>query len=123
SLIFNNPILRRSFLCFILNFSKYRKITVYGYKVIADFIDIPLSMEKQNFNIIFGKFIKFKRTESGWSQSELAAKLGHNYQNVSRIERGEISPTFYWCFEVLATAFETKCSELIREFEDFKSNS
>lgn len=89
--------------------------------MIADFI--PLSMKKQNFNIIFGKFIKFKRAENGWSQSELAAKLGHNYQNVSRIEREEISPTFYWCFEVLATAFEMKCSELIREFEDFKSNS
>jgi len=70
-------------------------------------------MEKQDFNIEFGKFVKFKRTEKGWSQSELAAKIGHNYQNVSRIERGEINPTIYWCFELLAPAFELTCSTLI----------
>lgn len=79
-------------------------------------------MEKQEFNIIFGKFVKYKRTNKGWSQSELAAKLRHNYQNVSRIERGEISPTFYWCFELLAFAFDMKCSELVQEFEVFKKN-
>lgn len=79
-------------------------------------------MDKEAFNIVFGKFVKYKRLGNGWSQSELAAKLGHNYQNVSRIERGEISPTFYWCFELLASAFNVPCSELIKEFEGFKAS-
>lgn len=86
-------------------------------------MELPFLMEKPDFNIVFGKFVRFKRTEKGWSQSELAAKLGHNYQNVSRIERGEISPTFYWCFELLAPAFELSCSDLINEFEAFKKSN
>lgn len=79
-------------------------------------------MEKQDFNILFGRFIKTKRLEKGWSQSELASKIGHNSQNVSRMERGEISPTFYWCREILTPAFEMDFVELVKEFESFKKS-
>lgn len=79
-------------------------------------------MEKHDFNIIFGEFIKKKRLERGWSQSELAAKLGHNSQNVSRIERGEISPTFYWLSELVVPVFSKNISEFVQEFEIFKKN-
>ena len=101
---------------------KYTKLTLYGYQSIILFNEITCFVEKQDFNKIFGKFVQLKRTEKGWSQSELAAKLGHNYQNVSRIERGEISPTLFWCFVLLAPAFELSCSDLINEFEDFTKN-
>lgn len=77
-------------------------------------------MEKTQFNIIFGKFIRVKRLDYGWSQADLATKLGHNYQNVSRLERGGISPTLFWCYS-LADAFEMSFIQLIKEFEDFKA--
>jgi ribosome-binding protein aMBF1 (putative translation factor) len=76
-------------------------------------------MEKGVFNKKFGSFLKQKRLEKGWSQADLAAKIGHNFQNVSRLERGEISPTFYWCSEILAPALEITLGELTEQFTLF----
>ena len=56
------------------------------------------------------------------SQSDLAAKLENNAQNISRIERGEISPTLYW-FSRLAEIFEQDLSSLILEFEKHVSKN
>ncbi len=67
------------------------------------------------FDKKFGLFIKKKRIELDWSQAELAAKVGNNYQNISRLERGEISPTIFWCYK-LADAFEINLADLIKEF-------
>lgn len=50
------------------------------------------------------------------SQSDLAGELENNFQNVSRLERGEVSPTLYWLFK-LAAAFEQDPSALVAEFE------
>lgn len=77
-------------------------------------------MDKNQFNILFGKFIKQKRIEKKWSQSELADKLDNNFQNISRLERGEISPTLYW-LDGLAIAFVERLSNIILEFENFKN--
>jgi transcriptional regulator with XRE-family HTH domain len=73
-------------------------------------------MDKSRFNNHLGKFLQKKRKELQMSQSDLAAKLGNNSQNISRIERGEISPTLYW-FSKLAEVFEQDLSTLILEFE------
>jgi len=54
------------------------------------------------------------------SQSDLAAKLENNFQNISRLERGEIAPTLYWFFH-LAEAFEQAPCVLIAEFEKYLS--
>ncbi len=67
------------------------------------------------FDKKFGLFVKKKRIELNWSQADLAAKVGNNYQNISRLERGEISPTLFWCYK-LADAFEMDFSEVILEF-------
>ncbi|MEO6301785.1 MAG: helix-turn-helix transcriptional regulator [Bacteroidia bacterium] len=67
------------------------------------------------FDKRFGLFVKKKRVEFDWSQAELAAKVGNNYQNISRLERGEISPTLFWCYK-LADAFEMDLAEVIKEF-------
>lgn len=72
-------------------------------------------MDKTEFNIKFGTFVKNKRTELGLSQSQLAARVGNNYQNISRLERGEISPTLYWC-SLLAEALDVQLDELITQF-------
>ena len=71
-------------------------------------------MKKDEFNRILGSYIKKKRLEKGWTQSDLADKIGNNFQNISRIERGEISPTLYWC-SMLANAFGISLSVLISE--------
>ncbi|MDP1801749.1 MAG: helix-turn-helix transcriptional regulator [Bacteroidota bacterium] len=68
----------------------------------------------KSFDKQFGQFIKKKRLDFDWSQADLAAKIGNNYQNISRLERGEISPTLFWCYK-LADAFEIDLTELIKE--------
>jgi ribosome-binding protein aMBF1 (putative translation factor) len=69
----------------------------------------------KQFDKQFGQFVKKKRLELNWSQADLAAKVGNNYQNISRLERGEISPTLYWCYK-LAEAYEINLADLIKEF-------
>jgi len=70
-------------------------------------------MEKRIFNKKLGQYVKKKREQKKWSQAELASKLGNNFQNVSRIERGEISPTLYWCSK-LAEVFDMKLHNFIK---------
>lgn len=53
-------------------------------------------MEKMFFNRLLGEFVKLKRIELNLSQSQLSDKMGLDYQYISKIERGLISPTFYW---------------------------
>ncbi len=77
-------------------------------------------MEKNEFNKVFGLFLKNRRILNGWSQTDLASILGNNAQNISRIERGEITPTIYW-FQKLAEAFNSTSSEFMKELEDFIS--
>jgi ribosome-binding protein aMBF1 (putative translation factor) len=72
-------------------------------------------VDKTEFNIKFGAFVRAKRESLGLSQSQLAARIGNNYQNISRLERGEVSPTLYWC-SLLAEAFEVRLDELISQF-------
>lgn len=75
-------------------------------------------MDKSDFNQRFGAFLRHKRTVKGWSQSRLASELGNNSQNISRIERGELSPTLFWISK-LADAFGDELSVLIKEFDEF----
>jgi len=70
----------------------------------------------KHFDKQFGLFVKEKRQEKGWSQAELAAKVGNNYQNISRLERGEITPTLFWCYK-LAEAFEIELPVLLKKFD------
>lgn len=74
-------------------------------------------MNKEKFNKKFGQFVSKKRTELGMTQSKLASLIGNNAQNISRLERGEVSTTLFW-LTMLAKAFEVKLSELIEEFEN-----
>ena len=54
----------------------------------------------------------------GLTQSELASLVGNNAQNISRLERGEVSPTLFW-LTLLAKAFELSLTQLVEEFESF----
>lgn len=66
----------------------------------------------------FGLYVKKKREEKGWTQPELAARMENNFQNISRVERGEITPTLYWCYK-LANVFEMELMDMLKEL-DFK---
>lgn len=76
-------------------------------------------MERETFNRLFGEFVQHKRKiEKGWTQNDLAEKINNDFQNVSRLERGEINPSIHWV-SILANGFELKLSELMKEFEYF----
>lgn len=68
----------------------------------------------KSFDKQFGRYIKKKRIEKGWSQLELASRVENNFQNISRLERGDITPTLFWCYK-LAEAFEMELSDMIEE--------
>jgi len=71
-------------------------------------------MEKAEFNKKLGLYIKKTRLQKKWSQQMLADKMDNNYQNISRIERGKLSPTLYWCSK-LSEAFEMDLHTFIKE--------
>ena len=77
-------------------------------------------MKKSKLNKLFDKrfglFVKNKRIEMGWSQAELASRVENNFQNISRLERGEITPTLFWCYK-LANVFEVDLPDMLKEFK------
>lgn len=68
----------------------------------------------KKFDKQFGSFVKKMRTNRGWSQADLASRVSNNYQNISRIERGELTPTIFWCYK-LADVFEMEMEDFIKE--------
>lgn len=68
-------------------------------------------MEKSAFNRAIGKQIRNTRLKLELTQAELADKLGLDYQYISRLERGQISPTLFWLYDF--------CSALEIDIEDF----
>ncbi|MCE3295028.1 MAG: helix-turn-helix domain protein [Crocinitomicaceae bacterium] len=78
-------------------------------------------MNKSDYNKLFGNYIKNKRESKGWTQIDLASFIGNNSQNISRMERGEITPTIFW-LEKLADTFECKVSDLLTEFEAYRED-
>ncbi len=75
-------------------------------------------MEKEEFNKRFGRFVAQKRREYNLSQADLAERMNNNFQNISRIERGEFNPTHYWVYR-LSQAFDEDYGDFINEFSDY----
>jgi transcriptional regulator with XRE-family HTH domain len=79
-------------------------------------------MDKLEFNRLLGEYIRSKRTLLKLSQPQLADRVGLDYQYISRVERGLISPTLYW-FTTLASAFEMQPQDFVKEMlEHIQSN-
>ncbi len=70
-------------------------------------------MNKSQFNIAFGNYLKSIRLEKDFTQMDLASLIGVNPQNISAIERGEVTPSIYWIFNL------SKCLDI--SFKDFLS--
>ncbi len=79
-------------------------------------------MEKAEFNKQFGDFIRIKRIQNNWNQPQLSAKMGLDFQYISRVERGLISPTLFW-IQRLANAFDQPLEKFIKEFTQFLDKS
>ena len=75
-------------------------------------------MEKTAFNKIFGEFVRVKRINLKLSQSNLGDRMGLDYQYISRVERGLISPTLFWII-ALSRAFELPLELFISEFVNY----
>jgi transcriptional regulator with XRE-family HTH domain len=75
-------------------------------------------LEKIEFDKKLGLYIRQLRKEKTWNQRDLATKMGNPYQNISRLERGEISPTLYWIGR-LSEVFEMSLSEFVEGYEQF----
>lgn len=82
------------------------------------FWSLAYCMEKKDklnmrFDALFGQHVKKIRESKGWSQAELAYRMENNHQNISRLEKGETTPTIYWCYR-LAHVFEMDITELLK---------
>jgi transcriptional regulator with XRE-family HTH domain len=73
-------------------------------------------MDKTAFNKKLGLLIRQKRIEKGLTQMELADKMNLDYQYISRIERGLISPTVYW-MKNLSEALGISSASFMEEFD------
>ena len=74
-------------------------------------------MDKSEFNKRLGLLIRKKRIEKGLTQLELADAMNIDYQYISRIERGLISPTLFWVTK-LSEALHIPSSSFLHEFEE-----
>ena len=86
------------------------------FSLISDFIRNLAEMDKSAFNKKLGLLIRTKRIEKGLTQLELADKMNLDYQYISRIERGLISPTVYW-MKNLCEALEITAASFMDEFD------
>jgi transcriptional regulator with XRE-family HTH domain len=73
-------------------------------------------MDKSDFNKQLGLLIRKKRIEKGLTQLELAYKMNLDYQYISRIERGLITPTVFW-MKNLCEALEIIAASFMDEFD------
>lgn len=80
--------------------------------------DTGVAVKKQqdeiDLAVAIGRKIAERRKALGWTQSQMAEKLGVGYEAVSRMERGTILPTISKIIQV-ADAFECPIDELLFE--------
>lgn len=87
------------------------------FRLKCKFLRNLAGMDKSEFNKRLGLLIRKKRIEKGLTQLELADSMNLDYQYISRMERGLISPTLFWMTK-LVSALNIPFSELINEFEE-----
>jgi len=57
-------------------------------------------MEKQDVLSNLGSKVRAIRIEKGYSQVELANKIGKDHPSINKLENGKVNPSFYFLFEV-----------------------
>lgn len=69
----------------------------------------------------FGEWLVKKRLEMGWSQRELARRMGVSNSHISIVEKGETGVSFEFC-EKLAYLFSVD-PEQVKRYAGLKGNS
>jgi len=76
-----------------------------------------MMVDRDNFQILFGKKIEELRTEKALSYRQLAQRCGVDHSNISKIEKGEINIRLSTIYE-LAIGLEKKPKDLFNfEFD------
>jgi transcriptional regulator with XRE-family HTH domain len=88
------------------------------FSVLMSILPKLADMEKVTFNKLFGEFVRLKRIELKLSQAQLGDKMELDFQYISRVERGLISPTLFWIIG-LATSLDMPLDVFIKEFADY----
>lgn len=88
---------------------------IYRYILVLKYCHFALIMDKAEFNKLFGEYLKSVRTEQGLTQLDLASIMNVNPQNISAIERGEVSPTLFWIHK-LSAALNINTGDFISQF-------
>jgi len=88
------------------------------FSVLISILPKLVTMEKVAFNKLFGEFVRNKRMLMKLSQAQLGDKMALDYQYISRVERGLISPTLYWIVG-LSNAMDLPLERFIKEFSDY----
>lgn len=57
-------------------------------------------MEKQQVLIDLGSKVRAIRIAKGYSQAELANKIGKDHPSINKLENGKVNPSFYFLMEV-----------------------
>lgn len=71
----------------------------------------------------FGDKVKLLRTQMGWTQDDLAKKLGKSKRTVVGYENGETYPRKREVYSVLAELFGVDVNYLLTENEEFNSQA
>ena len=88
------------------------------FSVLISILPKLAAMEKATFNKLFGEFVREKRIGLKLSQAQLGDKMELDFQYISRVERGLISPTLYW-ISGLARSLDLPLENFIKEFVDY----
>jgi transcriptional regulator with XRE-family HTH domain len=73
-------------------------------------------MQKSEFNSLLGNYIRKLRQDKKLTQLDLASMMDINPQNISAIERGEVSPTLFW-ISCLCQCLEIELKDFISGFQ------
>lgn len=69
-------------------------------------------MTKDELKKKIGQRIVELRTQSRWSQSDLARAVGKDRQAIEKLENGKVNPTLYSLLEI-ANSLEVSLSKLV----------
>lgn len=71
---------------------------------------------------MFGAHVRALRETKGLTQKELGARLDKDFQSIQRVERGVVSPSLYYLYE-LAVGLDVELKVLMDLKTESKSKS
>lgn len=57
-------------------------------------------LSKKRLLKIFGAHVRELRMERGLTQGELSSRISKDFQSIQRVERGEVSPSLFYLYEL-----------------------